>query len=121
MQLFGIPNCDSVKKARAFLQQQAIAHEFVDFKRQPPSLAQLKDWAQHAGWDTLLNRAGSTWRQLSEAERELAVDESGALALMATHPSLIKRPLVAWAHGALTVGLPALQAEHAVQKSKGER
>jgi arsenate reductase-like glutaredoxin family protein len=76
---------------------------------------------QHAGWDTLLNRAGSTWRQLSEAERELAVDESGALALMATHPSLIKRPLVAWAHGALTVGLAALQAEHAARHPEGER
>ena len=101
MQLFGIPNCDSVKKARAFLQQQAIAHEFVDFKRQPPSLAQLQDWAQHAGWDTLLNRAGSTWRQLSEAER------------VAPGPSTRS--------DALTVGLAALQAEHAARHPEGER
>lgn len=109
MQIHGIPNCDTVKKARAWLQAAGITHQFVDFKKQPPSVAQLKAWAQVVGWTALLNRAGSTWRGLGDAERELAVDELGALALMATMPSLIKRPVVVWADGRVTVGLAAVE------------
>lgn len=111
MQLYGIPNCDTVKKARAWLDQQGIAHQFIDFKKQPASVAQLRTWAQAAGWQTLLNRAGTTWRKLDEAQQQLAVDEAGAVALMATQSSLIKRPVAAWPDGSITVGLPALQAK----------
>ena len=109
MQLHGIPNCDSVKKARALLREAGVAHDFIDFKKQAPTQALLRTWAAQAGWQVLLNRAGTTWRQLDDAQRALAIDEAGALALMATHPSLIKRPVAAWADGTLSVGLPALQ------------
>lgn len=109
MQLHGIPNCDSVKKARAWLAERGQAHDFVDFKKQAPSVAQLKTWAAQAGWERLLNRAGTTWRGLADAQKALAVDEAGALALMATHPSLIKRPVAVFDDGRVTVGLPALQ------------
>lgn len=109
MQLHGIPNCDTVKKARAWLTEQGRAHDFVDFKKQAPTVPLLKTWSAQVGWEKLLNRAGTTWRQLDEAQKALAVDEAGALALMATQPSLIKRPVVVWDDGAVTVGLPALQ------------
>lgn len=110
MRLYGIPNCDTVKKARAWLGEQGLAHEFIDFKKQAPSVALLKTWAAKAGWERLLNRTGTTWRQLDEAQRELAVDEAGALALMATAPSLIKRPVAEWPDGRVTVGFPDLQS-----------
>jgi arsenate reductase (glutaredoxin) len=109
MQLYGIPNCDTVKKARAWLDQQGIAHQFIDFKKQTPTVPQLKAWAKAAGWQTLLNRAGTTWRKLDEAQQQLAIDEAGAIALMATQSSLIKRPVAEWPDGSITVGLPALQ------------
>jgi arsenate reductase (glutaredoxin) len=113
MQLYGIPNCDTVKKARAWLDQAGIAHEFIDFKKQPPTVPQLQGWARRVAWETLLNRAGTTWRNLEPVQQELAVDEAGALALMATQSSLIKRPVAVWPNGSITVGLPALQAQGA--------
>lgn len=109
MQLHGIPNCDTMKKARALLANAGIAHQFIDFKKQPPSVLQIKDWAAQVGWEALLNKAGTTWRGLDEAQRALAVDEAGALALMATKPSLIKRPVTVWPDGRVCVGLAALQ------------
>ncbi|MBN8502851.1 MAG: Spx/MgsR family RNA polymerase-binding regulatory protein [Burkholderiales bacterium] len=109
MKLYGIPNCDSVKKARAALLAAGVDHQFIDFKKQAPTVPQLKAWAGQAEWQQLLNRAGTTWRKLDTAQQALAVDEAGALALMATQSSLIKRPVVEWADGSLTVGLPALQ------------
>jgi len=111
MQLYGIPNCDTVKKARAWLDQAGLAHEFIDFKKQPPTVSQLQTWARKVGWEPLLNRAGTTWRKLEPVQQELAVDEPGALALMATQSSLIKRPVAVWPDGSITVGLPALQAK----------
>lgn len=111
MRLYGTPNCDTVKKARAWLTEQGLAHQFIDFKKQAPTLDPLRAWARQAGWQTLLNRAGTTWKKLPEAEQALAVHEAGALALMATHSSLIKRPVAEWPDGAVTVGLPALQAK----------
>lgn len=111
MQLYGISNCDTVKKARAWLDQQGMAHQFIDFKKQPAGVAQLRAWAALVGWQSLLNRAGTTWRRLDEAAQQLAVDEAGAIALMATQSSLIKRPVAEWPDGSLTVGLPALQVK----------
>lgn len=111
MQLYGIPNCDTVKKARTWLDQAGRPHEFVDFKKTPPTVPQLKVWAAQLGWEKLLNRASTTWRKLDEATQALAVDEAGALALMATQPSLIKRPVVDWGDGRLSVGFKPEQFE----------
>jgi Spx/MgsR family transcriptional regulator len=104
LRLYGISNCDTVKRARAWLSAAGLEHQFVDFKREAPSVALLKQWAGQQPWETLLNRAGTTWRKLDAAEQALAVDEAGALALMATHASLIKRPVVDWGDGRLSVG-----------------
>jgi arsenate reductase len=102
--LHGIPNCDTVKKARAWLQGRGVAHDFVDFKKAPPDADQLAGWARAVGVERLLNRKGTTWRALGDSAQAAAGTEAGALALMAAQPSVIKRPVVQWPDGALTVG-----------------
>lgn len=92
--VYGIPNCNTVKKAREWLDTHAIAYTFHDYKKQPPTHAQLQQWADALGWQALLNTRGTTWRTLSDEQRA-DVDQSRALALMADKPSLIKRPLIA--------------------------
>jgi Spx/MgsR family transcriptional regulator len=102
--LHGIPNCDTVKKARTWLQARGVAHEFVDFKKTPPDAELLAAWVRALGTERLLNRKGSTWRGLDAAAQAAAATEPGALTLMAAQPSVIKRPVVRWADGTLTVG-----------------
>lgn len=92
-QLYGIPNCDTVKKARKWLAQHDIMVECVDFKKQPPTIDQLSQWSQQLGWQSMLKRTGTTWRSLAENERE-NLDEAKAIALMHQHINLIKRPLL---------------------------
>jgi Spx/MgsR family transcriptional regulator len=104
MRLHGIPNCDTVKKARAWLQARGVAHEFVDFRKAAPDAATLRGWAQAVGTERLLNRKGTTWRALDAAAQAAAATEAGAIALMQAQPSVIKRPVVQWADGTLTVG-----------------
>ena len=94
--LYGIPNCDSVKKARAWLTEQALPYDFVDFKKVGAPAKRLPVWAEAVGWDKLINRQGSTWRQLSPAQQLQASTEAGALALALEKPSVIKRPVVEW-------------------------
>jgi arsenate reductase (glutaredoxin) len=105
--LHGIPNCDTVKKARAWLQAQGAGHAFVDFKKHPPEAAALQRWADAVGLDTLLNRRGTTWRALDDEARQAAASTADALALMQAQPSLIKRPVVEWADGTVSVGFDA--------------
>ncbi len=105
--LYGIPNCDTVKRARAWLTEQGVAHSFHDFKKQGVPEDALQRWLLEAGWETLLNRKGSTWRQLPPAEQAAVVDAASAAVLMRRAPSVIKRPVVAWADGRLTVGFDA--------------
>ncbi|WP_373742252.1 arsenate reductase [Neisseria sp.] len=92
--IYGIPNCDTVKKARAWLAGNSIDAAFSDFKKSPPDAAQIEGWLQHIPLDTLLNRRGTTWRKLSETEQAQAGSVAGAVALMAANPSLIKRPVL---------------------------
>jgi arsenate reductase len=91
--LYGIPNCDTVKKARVWLDGRGIAHGFHDYKKAGIDAATLSGWARAVGWEVLLNRAGTTWRKLPDEARE-GVDEAKAIALMVEEPSLIKRPVV---------------------------
>lgn len=100
--LHGIPNCDTVKKARAWLADHGITYEFRDYKKTPPTAAELQAWVDDAGWEVLLNRAGTTFKKLSDADTT-GIDAAKAIALMAAHPSTIKRPVVTGA-GALVVG-----------------
>jgi arsenate reductase len=102
--LFGISNCDTVKKARAWLADQGVAHEFHDFRKQGVPEDRLDRWMAEAGWEKLLNRKGTTWRKLDPAVQAGAADAPGARALMLAQPSVIKRPVVEWDAGAVTVG-----------------
>ena len=93
MKVYGIKNCDTMKKAMNWLDENGIAYEFIDYKKAGVAAAGLPDWNKRAGWETLLNRRGLMWKKLSEAERT-AVDETKALQLMAQYPALIKRPVL---------------------------
>ena len=99
--LYGIPNCDTVKKARVWLAAQGLAHTFHDLKKQGVPGDKLAFWAADIGWDRLLNRSGTTWRKLNAAEQAASSTAVGALALVLANPSLIKRPVVEWNTGAL--------------------
>ncbi len=111
--VYGIPNCDTVKKARTWLDDQGLAYQFHDYKKQGVPADQLPHWLQTLGWEKVLNRAGTTWRKLDEATQAGVTDAASAAALMQAQPSVIKRPLVAWPDGRLTVGFsPELFASH---------
>ena len=102
--VYGIPNCDTVKKARSWLSEQGITYEFHDFKKQGVPAERLPQWMQAVGWEKLLNRQGTTWRKLDADTQAGAQDAAGAAALMQQQPSVIKRPVVQWPHGRITVG-----------------
>lgn len=91
--LYGIPNCDTVKKARNYLEGRGIAYAFHDYKKAGIGAADLKRWANEVGWETLLNKAGTTFKKLPDADRA-DIDEDKAIALMLANPSMIKRPVV---------------------------
>ena len=105
--LYGIPNCDTVKKARAWLTDHGTDHQFHDFKKQGVPRPQLNQWIAAAGWEKLLNRRGPTWRKLGEATQASVVDAASAVAVMAANSSVIKRPVVQWPGGQITVGFDA--------------
>ena len=102
--VYGIPNCDSVKKARAWMDAHGVAYTFHDFKKQGVPPEALDRWLTSAGWETLLNRKGTTWRQLSADEQARVVDAASARALMLQQASVIKRPVVV-AGSAVLVGV----------------
>ena len=93
LRIYGIRNCDTMKKAFAWLNDHGLAFEFVDYRQQGISADQLAAWSKRCDWKLLLNTRGTTWRKLAE-EQHRDIDESRALQLMAAHPSLIKRPLI---------------------------
>ena len=98
--IYGIPNCDTVKRARAWLEAHGHAHAFHDYKREGVDPARLAAWSDRAGWALLLNTRGTSFRQLSDEERA-GIDSAKALALMEAHPSLIRRPVVEHPDGLL--------------------
>lgn len=103
--LHGIPNCDTVKKARTWLDGKGVAYQFHDYEKQGVDAAALKAWVKEAGWEKLLNRAGTTFRKLPEEERA-DLNEAKAIAIMLANPSTIKRPVVT-GQGAIIVGFKA--------------
>jgi arsenate reductase len=94
LRVHGIPNCDTVKKARAWLGEHAVRYDWVDFRANPPSRDDLARWSQAAGWDRMLNRRGTTWRALDREQQSRVRDEASAIALMLERPTLIKRPVI---------------------------
>jgi len=115
--VYGISNCDSVKKARNWLSDHGAPYVFHDFKKQGAGIDLLTHWAQRAGWEKLLNRQGQTWRKLDAAEQARAVDAASACALMQVHTSLVKRPVIDWGGTALTVGWQPDAFEAALAKA----
>ena len=105
VQFYGIPNCDTVKKARLWLEAQGIDYAFHDYKRQGADPARLAAWVEAKGVDTVLNRRGTTFRKLSDADKARAA--SDPVALMVEQPSLIKRPVVEYPGGLLVGFDPA--------------
>jgi arsenate reductase len=93
LKLYGIPNCETVKKARTWLESHGLAYEFHDYKKQGVDRERLEAWVREHGWEKVLNRSGMTFRKL-DPKLTRALDASGALALMVEHPSAIKRPIV---------------------------
>lgn len=106
--LYGIPNCDTVKRARTWLADHTIAHTFHDFRKQGLPEKRLSAWLQAVGWEALLNRRGTTWRKLDAATQAAVVDGPSACALMLAQASVIKRPVVEWPDGTITVGFDAV-------------
>ena len=109
---YGIPNCDTVKKARTWLETRGIAHVFHDYKKAGADAARIAGWCKVAGWEKVLNRAGTTFKKLPDAEKE-GLDEARAVAIMAANPSCIKRPVLEHP-GGLLVGFKPEEWEAAL-------
>ncbi len=101
--IYGIKNCDTMKKARAWLDKKGVAYAFHDYKTAGVERARLEQWAKQVGWETLLNRAGATFRKLPDKDKT-AIDAKKAIALMLAQPSMIKRPVLDLGRGKLLVG-----------------
>jgi arsenate reductase len=91
--LYGIPNCDTVKKARAYLDGRGLGYHFHDYKKAGVTAAELERWSEVVGWERLLNKAGTTFKKLPDADKA-DIDAAKAIALMVANPSMIKRPVV---------------------------
>jgi Spx/MgsR family transcriptional regulator len=102
--VYGIPACDTVKKARTWLADQGLKASFHDFKKQGVPEAELDRWLAALGWETLLNRKGTTWRQLDPTVQAAVSDNHSAKKVLLEHASAIKRPVIAWPSGRITVG-----------------
>lgn len=101
--IYGIKHCDTMKKAFAWLDAHAVAYDFHDYKKLGVAPERLAQWCERLGWQTLVNTRGTTWRKLAPAEQAVA-GAPDAVALMTSHPSLIRRPVVQTASGELIVG-----------------
>ena len=110
--IHGIKNCDTMKKARAWLESHGVAHDFHDYKARGIDAATLRAWAKKVGWEKLLNRSGTTFRKLPDAQKD-GMTETRALALMQEQPSMIKRPVLALGDR-LLVGFDAGEYESAI-------
>jgi Spx/MgsR family transcriptional regulator len=107
MIVYGISNCDTVKRARAWLDERGTTHAFHDFKKSGVPPRQLDAWLAAAGWEALLNRKGTTWRKHDAAQQARVTDTPSARTLMLNQSSVIKRPVVEWPDGRVTVGFDA--------------
>ena len=105
--VYGIPNCDTVKQARAWLADNAVDYRFHDYKKQGLPLDEVDKWLAQVGIDKLLNRRGPTWRKLDASVQASVVDIASARAVMQLNASVIKRPVVQWPSGETTVGFDA--------------
>lgn len=108
--VYGIPNCNTVKKARTWLDEQGAPFVFHDYKKQGVPADRLDDWIKQVGWEVLVNRQGTTWRQLDDATKAGVSDAASAKALMLKQASVIKRPVIERAGKVLAVGFDEKKA-----------
>ena len=113
--IYGIPNCDTMKKARAWLESHDVAYDFHDYKKVGIDRKRLETWNKKVGWETFLNRAGTTFRKLPESDKQ-GLDEKKAIELMLAQPSLIKRPVLEHGGGKLLVGFKPDMYEEAFDR-----
>jgi len=92
--VYGIPNCDTTKKAVVLLKKHKIDHTFHDYKQAGITAQKLEQWCKKAGWETVLNKRSTTWRELEEAEQKKVLNEQAAIRLMMQNNSIIKRPII---------------------------
>lgn len=107
--IYGIPNCDTMKKARVWLDGKGLAYDFHDYKKVGITTDKLEAWTDVVGWEVLLNKAGTTFRKLSDADKA-GIDRAKAIALMVDQPSLIKRPVLEYPGGVLVGFKPEVYA-----------
>ena len=107
--VYGIPNCDTVKKARDWLSAAGVDYQFHDLKKAGVPDEALDNWLRALGWEALVNRKGTTWRKLDPALQAATQDAASASALMRAHPSVIKRPVVRWPDGGFSLGFSPAQ------------
>jgi arsenate reductase (glutaredoxin) len=112
LEFYGIPNCDTVKKARKWLEARGSDYTFHDYKKEGADAARLEKWIAQAGWEKLLNRAGTTFKKLPDADKQ-DLDAAKAVAIMVAQPSTIKRPVVEYP-GGLLVGFKEPEWEAAL-------
>lgn len=117
--IYGIKNCDTMKKARAWLDEHGVAYDFHDYKAAGIAREKLQQWSDEAGWETLLNRAGTTFRKLPDSDKE-GLNERKALALMLAQPSMIKRPVLEHGERLLVGFKPDVYAREVPSKSRGK-
>ena len=114
--IYGIKNCDTMKKARSWLDAHKVAYDFHDYKTAGIGRPVLEGWAKKVGWEVLLNRAGTTFKKLPD-DKKVGLDEEKAIALMLAQPSMIKRPVLDVGGGELLVGFrPELYGEARIVK-----
>lgn len=108
IKVFGLKNCDTCRKAVKWLSAEGIAHDFLDIRATPVDADRLAAWEAVVGWETLLNRRGTTWRGLPDSDKD-GIDQSSAIALMSAHPALMKRPIFEVSHTVMVGFSPETQ------------
>ena len=115
--IYGIKNCDTMRKARAWLDSHGVGYDFHDYKSEGISKAKLQGWTDEVGWETLLNRAGTTFRKLPDADKQ-GLNERKAIALMLAQPSMIKRPVLDTGRKLLVGFKPEIYQKEVTQKAR---
>ncbi|CND05026.1 A glutathione-dependent thiol reductase [Yersinia frederiksenii] len=118
LRLYGIKNCDTIKKARRWLEEQGIAYQFHDYRVDGLSDERLQGFINKLGWEPLLNTRGTTWRKLPQAQRDAITDAPTAKVLMLEQPAIIKRPLLEAANGAMLLGFNIESYQNFIQQNQ---